>query len=317
MPHTAAAPVKPLLTVVTVILNIIKNKREISFRNCIESTASQTWPGIEHLVIDGGSTDGTVELLQDLQKNGKIRFISEKDRGIYDAMNKGIRNASGKYIMFLNSDDAFLDNSAVENVIPVLEKENADYSYADAEVYAANHSSLLYTWKGTILDIPYGYYPCHQTFFAKKSVLEQLGGFHENYMANDNLLMLQIVSGNWKGVYIPRSIIAFHVGGASGEMIQAKEPMKAEHIAFFTKECGLPLSAEELSHLYEKQFYHLPYDQVIKIGSHLGKPEWIQSFFSSYLEFVYNQAKAGKEKRTLCKIRLFSCLPFFAFTRSE
>ena len=69
MPHTAAAPVKPLLTVVTVILNIIKNKREISFRNCIESTASQTWPGIEHLVIDGGSTDGTVELLQDQQKN--------------------------------------------------------------------------------------------------------------------------------------------------------------------------------------------------------------------------------------------------------
>ena len=82
MPHTAAAPVKPpLLTVVTVILNIIKNKREISFRNCIESTARQTWPEIEHLVIDGGSTDGTVDLLRELQKNGKIRFISEKDQG--------------------------------------------------------------------------------------------------------------------------------------------------------------------------------------------------------------------------------------------
>ena len=85
-----------------------------------------------------------------------------------------------------------------------LEKENADYSYADAEVYSANHSSLLYTWKGTILDIPYGYYPCHQTFFAKKQVLEKLGGFHENYMANDNLLMLQIVSGNWeRGISSP------------------------------------------------------------------------------------------------------------------
>ena len=318
MPNTTvAAPAKPLLTVVTVILNIIKNKREVAFRNCVESVISQTCPGIEHLVIDGGSTDGTVEMLQNLQKNSKIRFISEKDRGIYDAMNKGIRNAFGKYIMFLNSDDAFLDCNSVENVIPVLEKENADYSYADAEVYTVNHSSLLYTWKGSIQDIPYGYYPCHQTVFVRKTVLEQLGGFHEDYMANDNLLMLQLVSGNWKGVYIPSAIIAFHVGGASGEMIQAKEQMKAEQIAFLMKECKLTLSEDELSYLYEKQFCYLPYDQVIKIGSHLGKAEWIQSFFLSYWNFVYNQEKEKKEKRTLYKIRLFFCLPFFTFSRSK
>ncbi len=311
MPHTATRP--PLLTVVTVVLNLIQNHREISFRNCVESTAAQTYPHIEHLVIDGGSTDGTLELLRSLQKQKKITCFSEKDRGIYDAMNKGIRRASGKYIVFLNSDDAFLDNTAVECVMHALEKENADYSYADAEVYSANHSSLLYTWKGTILDMPYGYYPCHQTFFAKRQVLEKLGGFHENYMANDNLLMLQIVSGNWKGVYLPRSIIAFHVGGASGEMIEAKERMKAEHIAFFTKECNLPLTADDLSKLYEKQFYHLPYEQVIRIGSHLGKQEWIEDFFSRYLEFSYKQAQSAKKKRILCKVRLFSRLPFFAF----
>lgn len=306
---------QPLLTVVTVILNIIKNKREIPFRNCIESTASQSYPNIEHLVIDGGSTDGTLAILQKLQQEGKIRYLSEKDHGIYDAMNKGIQNAAGKYIVFLNSDDAFLDNAAVENVMRALEKENADFSYADAEVYAENHSSLLYTWKGTLLDIPYGYYPCHQTFFAKKDLLRKLGGFHENYMANDNLLMLQIVTGNWKGVYVPHSIIAFHVGGASGTMIQAKERMKKEHIMFFTKECKMKLSEQELEHLYEKQFYHLPYDQVIKIGSHLERPEWIRNFFSNYLEFTYHHAQ--KRKNILCKIRLFSFLPFFAFHISK
>ena len=98
MPHTATRP--PLLTVVTVVLNLIQNHREISFRNCVESTAAQTYPHIEHLVIDGGSTDGTLELLRSLQKQKKISCFSEKDRGIYDAMNKGIRRASGSTLSF-------------------------------------------------------------------------------------------------------------------------------------------------------------------------------------------------------------------------
>ncbi len=309
----SSAGARPVLTVVTVVLNIVKNRRETSFRNCVDSVAAQTCPGIEHLVVDGDSADGTTELLRELSGRGGLRFISGKDRGIYDAMNKGIRGAAGKYIVFLNSDDAFLDSGAAEAVISSMEKADADYSYADAEVYTANHSSLLYVRKGTVLDIPYGYYPCHQTFFAKKSVLEKLGGFHENYMANDNLLMLQIISGGWKGVYVPRSIVAFHEGGASEKMIAAKERMKREHIAFFTKECGLPLSEEELSLLYEKQIFHggLPYERLVEIGLRLGNPEWVRGYFTSCLEHA--RPRPAPARRTLCRIRLFSYLPFLTF----
>lgn len=298
-----------LLTVVTVMLNPLKTNRRIPLQNCITSTANQTFQGIEHLIIDGGSSDGTVALLEEWKKEGKIRYISEPDHGIYDAMNKGIRNAQGKYVMFLNSDDAFLYQDSVANVIECLEKNNADYSYADSEVYAENHSKILHTWKGTLLDIPFGYYPCHQTFFCKKSVLEKLGGFRENYMANDNLLMLQVITGGWKGVYVPQSIIAFHAGGASADMIKKKMQMKMEHFAFFQKECGFSLSDEDLNYLYEKCFFQCPKEKISQIVSRLNREDWIQHFLNLYL----NNLEAPKRVKVLYKVKLFSFFQIFAF----
>ena len=125
--HTNEAP---LVTVITVCYNLLKNGRAGHFRQCLKSVSTQDYPAIEHLVIDGASQDGTVEQLEQYARQGWIRYISEPDTGIYDAMNKGIRLARGKYIAFLNSDDFWHRQDAVSASVAALEQKEAAFSYA-------------------------------------------------------------------------------------------------------------------------------------------------------------------------------------------
>ena len=169
----------PDLTVVTVCYNVVKGGRTSAFRNCIDSIRTQTFGSMEHLVVDGGSRDGTVDIIKEYDGQDGFRWISEKDGGIYDAMNKGLRMARGRYVVFINTDDAFSDNGAVEAVMRSIKAEDADYAFANADVYSENHSHFAYTWYSRIDDIPYGYYPCHQTVFCRTSALREIGGFPE------------------------------------------------------------------------------------------------------------------------------------------
>lgn len=98
---------KPLVTVVTVVRNAIRDGRQEMLEQCIASVRSQRYPNIEHLVMDGASDDGTTDMLDRYQKLGWLKYYSEPDSGMYEAMNKGIRKANGKYIVFLNTDDYF------------------------------------------------------------------------------------------------------------------------------------------------------------------------------------------------------------------
>ena len=99
---------KPKVTVITATYNLIKNGREKSFRQCVESVHHQTYKNIEHLIIDGASTDGTLELIAEYEKKGWLRCVSEPDKGMADAMNKGIQKASGEYVIILISDDYYI-----------------------------------------------------------------------------------------------------------------------------------------------------------------------------------------------------------------
>lgn len=117
------------ISVITATFNLIKNGREGFFRQMVESVQRQTWRNVEHLIVDGGSSDGTVQMLEELASAGKIRYISEPDKGIYDAMNKGAALAAGELITFLNSDDFFSNTKGLEESMKVFDK-GFDYSYA-------------------------------------------------------------------------------------------------------------------------------------------------------------------------------------------
>ncbi len=140
---------QPLVTIVTVVFNLIKSGRKEFFEQNLKSVHDQTYGNIEHIIVDGASNDGTLDLIKEYADKGWIRYISEKDAGIYDAMNKGIREAKGKYLALLNSDDFYHNKQAVEKSVEALEKNNADFSYADA-IKQTEEGEFIWIFKGNL-----------------------------------------------------------------------------------------------------------------------------------------------------------------------
>ncbi len=109
------------------IITVVYNGKN-TIEDCIKSVAGQTYPDIEHIIIDGGSTDGTLDVIK--KYNNKINgWISEPDKGIYDAMNKGMKHATGDVIGILNSDDIYADEFIMENVVNTILENNVDSCY--------------------------------------------------------------------------------------------------------------------------------------------------------------------------------------------
>ncbi len=200
----------PLVTVVTVIYNLLKANRKEEFRQCMQSVREQTYAKIEHIIIDGASTDGTLDLLHEYEQEWGVKVYSEPDKGIYDAFNKGIARARGKYIAFLNSDDFWHDSRGVEESVRVLEEERADFSYAPSVstekkewVYDNNISSFLFK-------TPFN----HQTMFARTERLRQIGGFDLQYKVfADCDVMIRLLMKGAKAVRVPLCFLTFRPGG--------------------------------------------------------------------------------------------------------
>lgn len=202
--------IKPLVTVVTITYNLIKDGREKFVRQCIESVKNQTYPNIEHIIIDGASADGTLEIFKDYPW---LKVYSEPDSGIYDAMNKGVAHANGKYIAFLNSDDFWHDNRAVEVSVNALEENNADFSYAPCTYIDKNDEVEGYSWPAVesfFARVPF----CHQTSFTKTELVK----FDTRYkvLADFNLYVTLFLSEK-KGILVPLNFTSYrHTGISSG-----------------------------------------------------------------------------------------------------
>lgn len=176
-----------LVTVVTVVFNDEKN-----LQRTIDSVASQTYKNIEHIVIDGGSTDGTLDIVR---SNSSIAYwLSEKDVGIYDAMNKGIAHASGTWINFMNSGDVFFENTIVESVFLNAEVCKADLVYGDVEVDYGHFRKIKKS--GSVSSLKAGMQFSHQSLFARRSILE-IFKFDLSYRtaADYNFIFLSWVKG--------------------------------------------------------------------------------------------------------------------------
>ena len=208
----------PLVTVITVCFNQVKQQRAQAFRKCLKSVHSQDYPVLEHLVIDGGSADGTADMLARYAALGWIRYISEPDKGIYDAMNKGIRQARGKYVAFLNSDDFWHRRDAVSASVAALEKSNAAFSYASRTIVHEN--GAFYCTESACLGVFPGLMPfCHQTMFTRRDVLLRYGGFDfpRYRSAADYDLIFRLLLKGERGVYVPINFTTFRLGGFSVE----------------------------------------------------------------------------------------------------
>jgi glycosyltransferase len=184
--------------------------------NCI---ANQSHPDIEHIIIDGGSYDDTMNIVDKFSNITKK--ISEKDQGIYDAMNKGIAMATGDIVGILNADDIYAHNDVIKKVVDLFLDESIDAVYADL-VFVDQHdtSKVRRTWKSGTYDIKQfynGWMPPHPTFFVRKTVYEKFGKFNTNLSsAADYELMLRFLLKNKiKPAYLQETIVRMRQGGKS------------------------------------------------------------------------------------------------------
>jgi glycosyltransferase len=179
----------------------------------------QDYPDIEHIIVDGISTDQTVDIVKGFPHVGKL--VSEKDSGIYDAMNKGIRLATGEVIGILNSDDVYIDATVLSAVAAAFADPAVMTLYADLQyVHPMDLGSIRRTWvTGPFKkkNFYYGWMPPHPTFFVRKDVYEQVGLFNTDLRsAADYELMLRILlKHGLPAHYIPRVIVKMRAGGVS------------------------------------------------------------------------------------------------------
>lgn len=205
----------PLVSIITVVYN----SRSTIVQN-LNSVISQTYPHIEHIIIDGASTDGTLQLIDKVKKK-VTKLISEPDKGIYDAMNKGLSLAGGEIIGFLNADDAYYDETTISTVVSEMEKTGSDSCYGDL-IYVARKdpSKVIRYWKSYPFDPRFfhrGWHPPHPTFFVRRWVYEVYGGFNLQFrIAADYELMLRLLLKHRISThYIPRVLVKMRTGGIS------------------------------------------------------------------------------------------------------
>lgn len=189
--------------------------------NCVKN---QSYRNIEHIIVDGLSKDDTLQVVAGFPHVSKV--VSEKDKGIYDAMNKGIALASGDIIGILNSDDFYSHQDIIGDVVRKMEEEKADLLYADLEYVDKNNpNKVVRLWRSGKYgekSFQMGWMPPHPTFFVKRKVYEQYGMFNlQLKSAADYELMLRFMyKHKVKAAYLAEVIVKMRVGGASNKSLQ-------------------------------------------------------------------------------------------------
>ena len=225
-----------LISIITVCYN---SKKYIC--SAIESVLAQTYPNIEYIVIDGASKDNTIDVIKKYEPkfNGRMKWVSEPDKGIYDAMNKGILMATGEIIGILNSDDFYIDNSVIADIVSVFESKKTDSVFAD--IYCVDDQDTqkitrIGTYKNLKrIDFYLGWLPGHPGFFVKKEIYDKYGLFDLSYKlaADYDLLLRFLFKNSISSFHLKRFILKMRAGGASQSMKNFKKIKKEEILIAF------------------------------------------------------------------------------------
>jgi glycosyltransferase len=209
------------VSIITVVLN-----NEYSILNAIKCIKDQSYEDIEHIIVDGESTDSTWDVIKSNHYE-KMVLIREPDDGIYDALNKGINNASGDIIGILHSDDLFANQFVIQDVVDEFIKNNYEIIYGDL-LYTTQKAphKVIRTWiagKFKKEKLRYGWMPPHPTIFLKSHIFSQIGGYDNKYkISADYKFILQLfLSGNLSWGYIPRVLVIMRMGGLSNRNVSS------------------------------------------------------------------------------------------------
>jgi glycosyltransferase len=209
------------ISVITVTYNSVK-----TIIDTIESVRCQSYKNYEHIIIDGGSKDGTVDILN---KNLNLfsQFISEPDAGIYDALNKGLLISNGDILCFIHSDDFYPTNKIFERVVSLFSDPTVNAVYGDLD-YISNYDAnrVIRKWRPGYFEkkkLRWGWMPPHPTLFIRRSSFLKVGFFDLQYSisADYDFILRLFLDPNFKCIYIPETLVKMRVGGVSNRSISA------------------------------------------------------------------------------------------------
>jgi len=208
------------LSIITVVFNRVR-----TIADAVRSLHAQTYPDFEHVVQDGGSTDGTIELLGELA-DPRTRLVSARDGGIYDGLNRAMARCSGDYVGLIHSDDMLAHPDVLANVMHELERSGADALYGDLDyVSADNPDRIIRRWRAGHYRpelLKRGWMPPHPTLFIRRELCEQLGHYDTGYRiaADYDAIVRWFSSPGFSAAYLPETLVKMRVGGESNQSLR-------------------------------------------------------------------------------------------------
>jgi glycosyltransferase involved in cell wall biosynthesis len=201
------------------IITVCYNSAQ-TIEDTLRSVAAQTWPGIEHIIVDGGSRDGTLAIIERYRQS-LAQVISEPDHGIYDAMNKGVRAATGEVIGFLNADDVYAHVNVLADVGHLMNQECLDALFGDVEFFRPESPALAIRRYSSARFRPervsWGWMPAHPALFLRREVFQRVGPFRTDYRIAGDFEF--VARAFWRQAlryrHLPEVLVRMRTGGVS------------------------------------------------------------------------------------------------------
>ena len=220
------------VSIITAVMN-----RSDTIEHVIESVQSQSHRDLEHVIQDGGSQDGTVDIIQRFS-DSRTRLVSESDMGIYDAINRGIARSTGDVVGLLHSDDFFPHHDVVSRIAAAFEDPTVDAVYGDLDYVSASDSNrVIRRWRAGIASpakLRHGWMPPHPTMYLRASVFRELGVYDTSFeiAADYDAILRFFGTGKVRSAYLPEVLIKMRLGGASNASLRSilkksKEDLRA------------------------------------------------------------------------------------------
>lgn len=209
----------PSFSVITAVFN-----RADTIGEALASVRSQDWPEVEHIVIDGASTDGTLDILR-AQRERLGVLVSEPDHGVYDALNKGLARCRGDVVGFLHADDVYAHERVLSRIAAAFGDPAVEAVYGDLEYLSRRTGRVVRRWRAGAFSpakLARGWMPPHPTFYVRRSVYQRLGRFDTRYrIAADYDLMLRFLGrGQVRSMYVPEVLVRMRLGGLSNRSLR-------------------------------------------------------------------------------------------------
>ena len=222
-----------MISIITATFNSAK-----TLKDTIQSVLRQTNKDFEYLIIDGGSTDETIAIVKSYESefSGRLKWVSEKDQGIYDAMNKGIKMASGDVVGILNSDDYFTSDDILQTVDNAFKSHEIDAIYGDIHFIRDGNPQKCVRYYSSRMFRPFwlrfGFMPAHPSFYCKREVFEKAGLYSLDYkIGADYEMMVRLFKRHKiKSLYVNKDFVTMRTGGASNNNVRSRLTLIEEDV---------------------------------------------------------------------------------------